>query len=121
MKSFTGIHGGTLTSNGSAEGDACVDTYARVCRDMDAEREAAHSTLKAKGVVAAGANDGWVDRKKNSWCPPSYAHIWGPIEVGSLIALGWPSDGYSLKTVTRIEDGWFGLVRYYFEPAASQG
>lgn len=114
MRSYAASYGGTLTSNGSAEGDACVDTFARVCREMDQERDAAHAALKAKGVVAAGANDGWVDRKNNTWAPPSYAHIWGPIAVRSLIALGCPREGYALKRVTAVELGPYGS-RYHFE------
>lgn len=79
-----------------------------------AEKQEAHADLRAKGVVAIGANDGWVDRKSNTWCPPGHASIYGPIEVGSLIALGWPGDGFKIKNVTGVERS-CGMTCYRFE------
>lgn len=107
--------GATLTSNGSAAGDACLETFARVGREMAMEKADAHAKLRAQGVAAIGADDGWVDRKENSWMPPSYATIFQPIKVGDKIALGWPWSGFRIVRVTAILSNFMGSERYAFE------
>jgi hypothetical protein len=121
MRSFTDPEtGASLTSNGSAAGDACVTTFARVASEMAAEKQAALAELRAKGIVAVGADDGWIDREKNTWTPPSYATIFEPIKVGDRIALGWPSTGFRIVCVTGKRQSPFGLTYYSFEPAEEQ-
>ena len=121
MRSFTDHEtGASLTSNGSPEGNACVETFARVAREMAVEKQAALAELRAKGIVAVGADDGWVDREKNTWTPPSYATIFEPIKVGDHIALGWPSSGFRIVRVTGEMRSPLGLTYYSFAPIEEQ-
>jgi hypothetical protein len=40
------------------------------------------------GVKIVSPDDGWIDRRRNTFFPPSYARRLGPVGVGDRIALG---------------------------------
>lgn len=75
------------------------------------------ANLRANGVKAAHPDDGWVDRDRS----PQRVHLEYPqfndgLDVGDLLALGWPFAKTRIVRVTAIEDGFFGMRYFVFEP-----
>jgi hypothetical protein len=114
VSTFTGPSGETLTSNGSAAGDGFVAAYAKACADMARESREWHAMLAKRGVLVTSPDDGWVNRQTNTWVPPSYAHMGGPISLGTVVALGIPG-AYRLVRITEVTMSVFGCDRYGFE------
>jgi hypothetical protein len=106
MKTFEGPSGERLTSNGSEAGNAFVSAYAKACADERERKAKWLSDLRAQGITTAAPDDGWVNREHNTWMPPSYCDMLGPIEVGTRVALGTP-DSYRVVEIIEIESGGF--------------
>lgn len=66
-----------------------MELHERVVREREWDQWAWVADLRSRGVKAAHPDDGWVDRKKNRvvLCYPQFNL---GLEVGDLIALGWP-------------------------------
>lgn len=79
--------------------------------------------LRAAGVKAAHPDDGWVHRPPHRECVHlEYPQFNDGVEVGDLIALGWPwKDRLRIVRVTEVERAGFGLRYHYFEEVARYG
>lgn len=110
---FIGPSGEVVTTDGSRQGTEFLEAYRNACSEHEAALSAWRSVLREKGVFITSPDDGWVNRTKNEWTPPSYAYIRGPLEIGAIVALGTPGS-YRLVRITAIKD-W--LIRnYQFAP-----
>lgn len=109
-----------MRSNGSAAGNEALATFARLTREYEANQLEWARTLMRQGIKAAHPDDGWVDRKKNTFVL-MYPEFRSDISVGSLVALG-NHEKYRLVRVTGEVDSLFkgfGLEpRYTFEEAS---
>lgn len=117
MTIFHGPNKETVQSNGSAAGERFVAAYAEACRASRVAMDAWLQSLRERGVYTASPDDGWVDRAENSWTPPSYANMIGPIGVGTEIVLGTPR-AFRIVRVTEVRTSTFGITRYFFDGAA---
>jgi len=88
--------------------------YAQTVREMRDTQAAWVVQLRADGVKAARPDDGWVDRKRNSFSMQYPDFNDGPL-VGDRVALGRPEQ-YRIVTISKIADE--GIiapqVRYHF-------
>lgn len=100
-------------SNGSAAGDEFQRNWVRICMEAANEERDWIARLRAEGVKAAHPDDGWVDREANS-VHFAYPQFDDGVEVGGLIALGWP-DRHRLVRVTGRTDRLFSQ-RWLFDP-----
>lgn len=94
-----------------------VATWNQVGRDMAMELAMAIADLRAQGVKAAHPDDGWVDRRRNEvrFVYPAFND---GVQVGDVIALGWPWSGYRLVRVVEVRLGaglLSGTVHFVFE------
>lgn len=78
-----------------------VALWDRICDGQASAQARGSALLRAHGVKLEHPDDGWVDRERNT-ITPSYPRFDDGVEVGDLIALGWPRDGYRLVRCTRI-------------------
>jgi len=69
-----------------------VATFANIACNMEREQNSWITALRAAGVKAAHPDDGWVNREHNTvfFCYPQFDD---GVEIGDLIALGWPQWG----------------------------
>lgn len=79
-----------------------VATWDRIGATLAAEQREWNARLRAQGVKAAHPDDGWVDRA-NSTVQFSYPAFDDRVQVGDLIALGWPWRGYRIVRCTDVE------------------
>lgn len=101
---------------------AAIALWDSIGADTATQQREASARLRATGVKAEHPDDGWVDRERNSvqFCYPRFND---GVDVGDLIALGWPWSGYRIVRCTRIEHSGILLptVRYFFDPLADSG
>lgn len=94
-----------------------VAAWDQVGAEMAHDQARANAQLRAQGVKAAHPDDGWVDRQCNS-VQFVYPAFDDGVQVGDLIALGWPWPGYRLVRVIGIQDRRGPLLttrHYWFE------
>ena len=87
------------------------------CREDHTSEQRWIADLRAKDVKAAHPDDGWVDRKANSF-QFAYPQFNDGAGVGDRVALGWHFAKTRIVRITRIERSKFfpELVTYFFEP-----
>jgi hypothetical protein len=74
--------------------------------------------MVAKGAKIVMADDGWVNRKRHTASPPSYAFRIRKAVAGDLIALGSP-ENWRIVRVTGVDSGWLTQEPIYsFDPVA---
>lgn len=82
-------------------------------RDMAREEREWIASLRAKGVKAAHPDDGWVDRDVNRvhLCYPQFDD---GLEVGDVLALGWPWRATRLVRIVDTDDNPFSSERPWY-------
>ena len=84
------------------------------CREQQREQDRWVEKLRSEGVKAAHPDDGWVDRKENTvnLCYPQFND---GLQVGDVMALGWPDSHRLVKITERIQSRFFDdLVHWRF-------
>lgn len=89
---------GLLSTSNAAVGKS----WAEICNEGQCERDAWVAALKEHGIVAAHPDDGWVDRVKNQ-IRFAYPQFNLGVEVGSLVALGWPDKHRVVRITGTVE------------------
>lgn len=93
--------------------------WAKTCYDMAEQKADWIAGLRQAGIKAAHPDDGWIDRKENS-VHFAYPHFDDGVQVGDLIALGWPYKK-TWRTVRVVGEkvSPLGIKRWLFEPIQS--
>ncbi|TET74376.1 MAG: hypothetical protein E3J43_09945 [Candidatus Heimdallarchaeota archaeon] len=94
-----------------------VVSYNQICREHENEKTAWIKELREQGFKAAHPNDGWVDRKNDSF-QLGYPQFDDGIAVGDKVMLGFKKGDCELPVkVIRIESSKFfpELITYHFK------
>lgn len=105
---------GTLTAH-TARGEKATAMYTELCADAAERQQLFINFVKSLGADGALKNDGWVDRKNNTFRYPSYAYFDNGTERGSLVAIG-NEYNYRMAVITKVEKSAISLnPTYHFK------
>ena len=99
----------------SAGDPAVVATWDAIGRRMASDQRRASALLRERGVKMEHPDDGWIGNRGGAeYLNPAYPAFGSRLDIGDLLALGWPWHGYRIVRVTSVEHRMFGIVRYHY-------
>lgn len=109
-------------SNGSAAGDHIMRMMIDMDRRLRANKVECTARLRRMGVKLAQAEDGWIDRERNTLTVPSYRLFDDGPQAGDLVAIGEathdadPIGRFRLARAVKIISALSGSTRLDFDP-----